>query len=108
MLEEAADAAETTVTIDDQLLLLGIEFVPGNVQRNPRLAREAFEFGEQRPVFWLSPRLDRTFIQGLALVGDDEVEIEIDGVAETLATRAGAVRIVEGKQARLRFFVATA
>ena len=95
MLEEAPDATETTVTIDDQLLLLSIEFVPGNVQRNPGLPREAFELREQRPIFWLSPGLDRTFIQSLAFVGNDEVEIEIDSVAEALATRAGAVRIVE-------------
>src|ERR1700704_1915051 len=99
MLEEATDAPETAVTIavtiDNKLLLLSVELVPRHVQRNPRLAREALELGEQRPIFWLSPGFDRTFIQSLASVGDDEVEIEIDGIAEALATWAGAIRIVE-------------
>src|SRR5260370_385583 len=95
MLEEATHAAEIAVTIDNKLLLLGVEFIPGHVQRNPCLPREALQFGEQRPVLWLRPRLDRTFVQRLALIADDEVEIEIDGIAETLAARTGAIRIVE-------------
>jgi hypothetical protein len=37
----------------------------------------------------------------LDLVGDDEVGVEVDGVAEALAARAGAVGIVEGEEARL-------
>src|ERR1017187_4860570 len=95
MLEEAADAAETAGTIDNHLLLLGVQFIPGHVQRNFRLPREALKLGEQRPVFWLRPGLNRTFIQGLAFVRDDEVKIDVDGVAEALATRAGPIRIVE-------------
>jgi len=59
------------------------------------LAREALELGEQRPVLWFCPRLDSAFVEGLAFVGDDEAEIEIDGVAEALAARAGPIRIVE-------------
>ena len=95
ILKEATDAAESAVAIDNQLLLVGVESMPGNVQRNFGLAREALEFGEQRPVLGLSPGLDRAFIQSLAFVGDDQVEIDVDGVAESLATRAGAIRIVE-------------
>src|SRR5467141_593644 len=99
MLEEATDTAETAVAIgvaiDNQLLVLGVEFIPGHVQRNPRLPRETLELSEQRPILWLRPGLDRALIQGLAFVGDDEVEIEIDSVAEALAARASAIRIVE-------------
>ena len=51
------------------------------------------------------PRLNGTLVERLALVRHDEVEIEINGVAEALASRAGAVRIVEGKQARLRLLI---
>jgi len=108
ILKKSADAAETVVAIDDQLLLPGIQFVPGHVQGNSGLAREALEFGEQRPVLWLGPGLDRAFIQGFALVGDDEVEIDIDGVAEALATWAGAIRVVELKTGAARLFVAAA
>ena len=39
--------------------------------------------------------------EGLRLVGDDEVGVEVDGVAEALAAWAGAVGIVEGEEARL-------
>ena len=38
----------------------------------------------------------------LRLVGNHQVEIEVDGVAESLAARAGAVRIVEREQAAAR------
>ena len=95
MLEEATDTAETAVALDDEFLVLVVEFVPRQVQRNFGLAREASELGKQRPVLWFCPGLDRAFVQGLALVGDDEVEIDVDGVAETLATWAGAIRIIE-------------
>src|SRR5664279_3203097 len=108
-MEEAPNPAETAVTIanaiDDRFLLFGVEFIPGHVQRNFGQAREAFKLREQRPVFWLGPGFDRAFIQGLAFVGNDQVEIEIDGVAEALATRAGAIRIVERKQPWLRLFI---
>ncbi len=89
-------------------MLLGIEFVPGDVQRNFCLAGEALEFGEQWAILRFRPGLDRALVQSFTFVGNNEVEIEIDGVAETLAARAGAVRIVEGKQARLGLFVAAA
>ena len=37
--------------------------------------------------------------EGLGFVGDDEVGVEVDGVAEALAAGAGAVGIVEGEEA---------
>ena len=70
------------------------------------LLGEALEFGEQRAVFRLGPGLDRAFVQRLRLVGNHQVEIEINGVAEALAARAGAVGIVEGEQPRLGLLVA--
>ena len=76
-------------------LLLGIEFVPGHIERDSCLAGEAFEFGEQRAILRFRPGLDRAFVQSFIFVGDDEVEIEVDGVAEALAARASAIRIVE-------------
>ena len=39
--------------------------------------------------------------EGFGFVGDDEVGVEVDGVAEALAARAGAVGVVEGEEARL-------
>ena len=95
ILEESTNAAEPADTIHNQLLLFGIQFIPGHVQRDSACRAKRFKFREQRPVFWLGPGFDGAFIQGLALVGDDQVKIDVDGVAEALAARASAIRIVE-------------
>src|SRR5205085_9898248 len=42
------------------------------------------------------------FVEAQFLVGNDEIEIEADSVAEPLAGRARAERIVEAEQTRLR------
>jgi hypothetical protein len=52
-------------------------------------------------VFGGGPGGDCALVERLRLVGDDEVGVEVDGVAEALAARAGAVGIVEGEEARL-------
>ena len=54
-----------------------------------------------RAVFGGGPGGDGALGERLRLVGDDEVGIEVDGVAEALAAWAGAVGIVEGEEARL-------
>ena len=107
-LEEAADAGEAGVAGDDQGLHFGVEFLPGHVEWNSRLLCEAFEFGEQGAIFRFGPGFDGAFVQRFRLVGDNEVEIEIDGVAEPLTAWAGAVGIIEREQARLGFVVSTA
>ena len=70
------------------------------------LLGEALQLGEQRTIFGLGPGIDGALVQGLRFVGNHQVEIEVDGVAEALAARTGAVRIVEGEQARLGLLVA--
>ena len=106
MVEETADAAEAGVPIDDHVLLLGIEFRPGDVQRNGGLLGKALEFSKERLVLRLGPRLNRAFVQRLRRVGNHQIEVEIDRIAEALATRARAIRIVEREEPWLRFFVA--
>ncbi len=67
----------------------------------------AADFGEadhlavEGAVFGGGPGGDGAFGEGLRAVGDDEVGVEVDGVAEALAAGAGAVGIVEGEEARL-------
>src|SRR5262249_9631776 len=56
----------------------------------------------------LGPGLDRALGQSFHLVGDNEVEIEVDCIAEPLALGARTVRIVEREKAWLGFFVANA
>src|SRR5262245_46406743 len=56
----------------------------------------------------LGPRLNRAFVQRFALIGDDQIEIEIDSVPESLTSRARAERTVKRKKLRLRIFVPNA
>ncbi len=50
----------------------------------------------------LGPGIHGAFIERQAGVRDHQIHVVIDGVAEALAARAGAHRIVEAEQARLR------
>ncbi len=106
MLEEAAHSPEFAVAADDEALLLGREVLPGHIERNARRARIAPHLGGERPVLRLGPRLDGAFGQRQRLVRDDQIQVEVDGVAEALAARTGAERIVEGEQPRLGLLVA--
>src|ERR1035441_8225045 len=45
------------------------------------------------------PRRDGALLEGARAIGDDEVGVEVDGVAEALAAGAGAVGVVEGEEA---------
>src|SRR5271157_4875770 len=63
--------------------------------------REALQVGEQRAVLGLGPGLDGALGERPRLVRNDQVHVEVDGVAEALAARAGAVGAVEREQARL-------
>ena len=93
------------VAVENGVALGDGQVAVGDVNGNPLGACEFAHFDGQLAVARLSPRFDRAIGERFAFVGDDAVEIEIDGVAETLAARAGAVRIVERKQARLRLLV---
>ena len=105
--EETLYAVEIVfgVAFEDQAALLGGELTPGNVCGDAALARPFARFLEKDAVARFGPRLDGAIIERLAGVGYDEVEIEIDGVAEALAARASAIGIVEGKEPRLGLLV---
>ena len=62
---------------------------------------DALELGLEGAVLGTLPGVDGSVVDGLRLIGDDEVEVEVDGVAEALAARAGSEGIVEGEEARL-------
>jgi hypothetical protein len=44
-------------------------------------------------------------VERLALIGDDQIQVEVDGVAESLAARTRSVRIVEREKPGLGFLV---
>src|SRR5271166_1963168 len=104
--EETAHAREFAVAAHDEVLLLGREVLPRHIERNAGGARVAAHLGRERPVLGLGPRLDGAFRQRQRLVRDDQVQVEVNRVAETLTAWTSAERVVEGKQARLRFFIA--
>ncbi len=54
------------------------------------------------------PGLDRAFAERQTRIGNYQIEIETDGVAETLTRRTCTVGIVEAEQARLRHRVDSA
>ena len=106
--EETADALvaiRAVSAFDDKRLLLFGQLRPGHVEPDPRLLRRPLQLGQLRPVVRLAPRLDRVLGDRLRPIGHDEIHVELDDVAEAVAGRAGAERVVERKQARLRIFV---
>src|SRR5690242_10904144 len=105
MLEESVNARKAARAFQHKGLLVQREVVPGDIRRNAVLLRRALQFGEVGPILGAVPRINCAFIEGLRLVRNDEVEVEVDGVAKALAAWAGPVRIVEGEEARLRLAV---
>ena len=108
MVEESAHAEEFAFAVENEIAVLFGEIDPRHVERNSGSFGVTLQVGKQRAVLGLGPGLDGAFAQGFQLVGNDEVEIEVDGVAESLALRASAVGIVEGEEARLGLFVTDA
>jgi hypothetical protein len=104
--EEAAHAGPgPAVAVDDEPPLLGREVAPRHVERHADRLRHLLQIGEVRTVVRLGPRLDGALGDRLGLVGHHEIDVEFDDVAEAVAGRAGAERVVEREQARLRRLV---
>ncbi len=110
LLEEPFDAVIIVfrIAFEDKLALLRGELTPGHVGGNALRARPFAGVLLEDAITRLGPGFDGAIVEGFAGIGDDEVEIEIDGVAKALAARASAVGIVEGEQARLGFLIESA
>ena len=101
IVEEAFDAVEFAcgIAFEQQRPLVGGEMTPRNIGGYSLRAGEFLRFLHQTAITRLGPRLDRAVVERFAGVRNDEIEIEIDRVAESLATRARAPGIVETKTA---------
>src|ERR1700721_1912014 len=97
-----------SIAIDDRVALGRGKLAKGNFKRNSFGAGEAAHVQRKLTVTRLRPGMDRAVGEGFAFVGDNAIDIEINGVAETLTARTSAVRAVERKQARLRLLVHSA
>ena len=80
---------------------VGGEVEPGDVGGDVCGFGGSEHFAVVGAVFRRGPRGDGSCGEGFGFVGDDEVGIEIDRVAEALAARAGSVGVVEGEEAWL-------
>src|SRR5262249_25967675 len=89
-------------SFEDETPLLVRKLTPRDVGWNAAAARPFLEFGDERAIARLRPGLDDAFIERLARIGHDEIQIEVDGVTKALAARTCAIWIVERKKARLR------
>src|SRR6201999_2062465 len=103
--EEAVHAKERPMTIQHKLLLRRSQLPPRRVQRNAMLHGCFPQLRLVRAILGPRPGINRAVVQSLLLIRDDQVDIEINGVAKALATLARAVRIVEREQPRFRFTV---
>src|ERR1700676_4632493 len=87
--EKPIDASKVVVRIalDNEVSLLGGELPKRNIDRNAVSASESFQILPKRTITRLRPGLNDTFVDGHAAVGNHQIDIEIDRVAEALAPR---------------------
>src|SRR5215203_2135886 len=83
----------------------GAEINPRYIEPDGAGLGSALQLREMRAVMRLGPRLDRALVDRLLLIRHDQLQVQLDNVAEAMAGRAGAEWVVERKQARLRIFV---
>ena len=104
--EEPLDPFEArAVAFDDEPLLVVGQLRPGHVEAHAARLRRALQLGELRAIVRLAPGLDRVLRDRLRWIRDDQRHVELDDVAEAVAERAGAERVVEREQPRLRQLV---
>ena len=100
--EEAADAGEGAVAASSmKRCCAGVRSYQGTSVGMPAALAARFISPWWARYLVVVQGCDGAFVEGLGVVGDDEVGVEVDGVAEALAARAGAVGIVEGEEAGL-------
>src|SRR6267378_7367805 len=102
LLEEAVDAGELAVAVIDERALALAEALPRDIQVHARAPRGADELALIPLARRVRPRLDRAGAEAERAIGDDERLVVLEDVAEALALRAGAQRVVEGEEQRLR------
>ncbi len=95
--EEAANSRPTPSTLLDEALLRLGQVEPRHIDRNSLRLGGPLHLAVPRAIFRLRPRVDRTFIESLGTIRNDEVWIEVNRVAESLATRASTKWIIEAE-----------
>src|SRR6266481_798761 len=96
------------VAFENQAALFGSELPPRHVRRNSAGTRPFSCVLEKHAVARFRPGLDGAVVERLARVRDDQIQIKIDGISESLAARTRPVWIIEGEKARLWLLVESA
>ena len=104
---EEAGAARVLVAVEEDFVLEGCEVLPGDVEGDGEFGGVALEIGIPGAVLGTVPGVDSAAGEGEGFVGDDEVEVEVNGVAEALATGACAEGIVEAEETGLGLLAGT-
>src|SRR5262245_24398531 len=89
------------MAFDYGALLLDGQFGERLIHRDAFAAGELLQLGPPPFELWLGKRLDGALFQRQLAVRYHQVHVQPDGVAEALARRACAERVIETEQARL-------
>src|SRR5262249_15602891 len=106
--EEPLYSGKLFTATDHALLLLGIEVAPRRVYGNVVQMGELAKVCLQAAVFGLGPRLDGAFGQRFGRVRNHQAQVEVNGIAESLAARASPKGVVKREQTWLRFLIGDA
>src|SRR5579863_3415774 len=94
---------EAGAAAPDVVLLSRRQIAVRNVESN---GSGLFQLVQPWAIFGAAPGLDRAVFEREPLIGNDQIDIEVDCVSKALAARAGAERAVEAEQPRLGLFKA--
>ena len=106
--KKAQDAGKSSVATDNAVSVRFGQVFPGDIGGNSGTLGIFQKPGLKAPVAGFGPGHHGSFSEAHGFIGYDEVHIQRDGVAETLAFGAGAERVVEGKKPWLRLFIGNA
>ena len=91
--------------VHDERAFVGRQFAERHIHVNAAAARSLFEVGEVCAIARLCPRLNGALMQRFTLIRDNQIRIEVNGVTESLASRARAKGIVKGEKLRFWIFI---
>src|SRR6185436_6621631 len=97
-LEERDHAAELLAALEQQLAMRGRQLAPRLLQRDAHVLRESLQARPGHRAPRAGPRGERTVLERLVVVRDDQLGREREHVAEAAAGRADAERAVEREQ----------
>ena len=101
--EEVVQSAEILVTCPDQLFLFGCECVERRVNREVELSSVIDQFVAPFAHFLSAPAGYSVFVDTLGFVGHYQIHVNAYYIAESVACRAGAQRVIEVEQVLCRF-----